>query len=71
MVRSYVEVFDPPATTVDGVKLALSVGGTWADACPTKIVRRASENQAVQGTLKPIIGTSQKCSLWMKSHRYS
>lgn len=25
MVRSYFEVFDPPATTVDGVKLALRV----------------------------------------------
>lgn len=28
MVRSYVEVFEPPAKTVDGVKLALIVGGT-------------------------------------------
>jgi len=25
IVRSYFEVFDPPATTVDGVKLALTV----------------------------------------------
>src|SRR5580700_9990055 len=45
-VTSYNVVFVPPAATVDGVKLALNVAWTCADAWPRQIVTSASDNQA-------------------------
>lgn len=62
IVTSYTVVFAPPATTVDGLKLALNVAGTCADACPTQIRRSASDNQGAR-SLRQIIGTSRKRSL--------
>lgn len=48
IVRSYDEVFDPPATTVDGVKLALNVAGTCADPRPAQTIKSANDNQAAR-----------------------